>query len=77
MEKMVKETDESSKEHEVDRAYFIVWDLTPVQFADSMGLHLLENTIFCARCMFGFAMEVWIFKHVISSSHPDSRNWKA
>lgn len=48
---MVEDNDEFSNDNGVDRTHFIVWDLTPVQFADSMGLHLIEDAIFwCQVC---------------------------
>jgi hypothetical protein len=30
----------------VPKTRFVVWDLTPITYADSMGLHLLEDTVF-------------------------------
>ncbi len=30
---------------QLDRTRFVIWDLTPVTFADSMGLHLVGGAI--------------------------------
>jgi ABC-type transporter Mla MlaB component len=48
-EKAVEEHDEWSNQitgGAVPKTRFVVWDLTPVMYADSMGLHLLEDTVF-------------------------------
>lgn len=40
--------DQWSREYGVPLQYLII-DLTPVQFVDSMGLHLLEDLVFWSR----------------------------
>lgn len=49
LEALVKKYDVWSGQHGAGRLRYIVWDLTPVLYADSMGLHLMEDIVLWTR----------------------------
>ncbi len=49
LEALVKKYDAWSEQQGAGRLRYIVWDLTPVLYADSMGLHFMEDVVLWAR----------------------------
>lgn len=48
-DRLVKQYTEWSEEHGAGRLHYVVWDLTPVTYADSSGLRFFDNMVLWAQ----------------------------